>query len=260
MSKQTKTTLAALLATSVAAFAGTSTKNVKPTEKEALISGLLGVEVSSAFINKGRLFDSNAVFQPFAAVIIPTKLELGGVKVAVVGATKQNLHVQEPLKTWARSEINAGLSLNKDRLTLVSTYEWVTSSNNSYRDSQGVNTTLSFDDIGLSPIALKPHARAYFGTKEGFEPNANYYEVGIAPSTAVYNTEVSFPVNLGVGSKGFYKNDAKYGYTSVGINTCTPIRENVSLIAGVTYFNTSDKINNGNKDLWLTSAGLVVKF
>ena len=91
MSKQTKTTLAALLATSVAAFAGTSTKNVKPTEKEALVSGLLGVEVSSAYINKGRLYDSSAIYQPFAAVILPTKLELGGVKVAVVGAVKQNI-------------------------------------------------------------------------------------------------------------------------------------------------------------------------
>lgn len=260
MSKQTKTTLAALLATSVAAFAGTSTKNVKPTEKEALVSGLLGVEVSSAYINKGRLYDSSAIYQPFAAVILPTKLELGGVKVAVVGAVKQNIHTEDPLKTWARTEVNTGLSLNKDRFTLVSTYEWVTSSNNSFKDSQGVNMTLSYDDLGVSPIALKPHARAYFGVKEGFEPLANYYEVGIAPSTAVYNTEVSFPVNLGVGSKGFYKNDAKYGYTSVGINTCTPIRENVSLTAGVTYFNTNDKINSGNKDLWLTSAGVVVKF
>jgi hypothetical protein len=260
MSKQTKTTLAALLATSVAAFAGTSTKTIKPTEKESFASGLLGVEVSSAYINKGRLFDSSAVFQPFAAVIIPTKLELGGVKVAVVGATKQNLHTADPLKSWARSEVNAGLSFNKDRLTLVSTYEWVSSPNDSYTDSQGVNLTLSFDDSGVSPIALKPHVRGYFGTKGGFEPVANYYEVGIAPSVAVYNTEVAFPVNLGFGSKNFYKNGEKYGYTSVGVSTSTPLSQSVSLIAGVTYFNTNDKVNSGTKDLWLTSAGIVVKF
>lgn len=261
MSKQTKTTLAALLATSVAAFAGTSTKNVKPLENkpDPLVTGVVGVEVSSGYINKGRLFDSSAVFQPFAAVIIPTKLELGGVKVSVIGATKQNLHTQEPLKTWTRSEYNAGLLLNRDRVTLTSTYEWVDSENNWFPDSQGVNVALHFDDKGLGPITVNPYAKAYFGTKRETQPVGNYYELGVAPSVAVYNTSVQFPVAVGFGNKNFYRTGEQYGYTSVGINTSTPLTNSVALTTGLTYFNTNN-INAGKNDLWLTSAGIVVKF
>lgn len=262
MSKQTKTTLAALLATSVATFAGTTTKNTKPLEKEVdpVITGAVGFEVSSGYINRGRVFDTSSVFQPFAAVILPTKLELGGVKVAVIGSTKQNLHSDHTSRTWSRSEVNLGLSFNKDRFTFTSTYEYVDSHNDWFKETQGVNLTLSFDDVGLTPVALKPYARTYIGTKRVGLPTANYYEVGIAPSFAVYNTEVSFPVTAGFGDRNFYKGGEKYGYTSVGVSTSTPLTNSVSLIAGATYFSTNENINTKNDNLWLTSAGIVVKF
>lgn len=263
MSKQTKTTLAALLATSVAAFAGTTTKTTKAPEKESepFVSGVLGVEVSSGYVNKGREYDTNPVFQPFAAVIIPTKLELGGVDVAVVGSTRQNLHTKHPQKSWASSEYNAGLSIKKDRFVLTSTYEWFRSEKNWFSDTEGVNLTLNFNDQGLGPVALNPHVKSYLGTKrENNQSTGNYYEVGIAPSVGVFNTEVALPVNVGYGDKNFYNGGKNYGYTSVGITTATPILKNVSLITGVTYFNTNEKINSGKNDLWLTSAGIVVKF
>lgn len=262
MSKQTKTTLAAFLATSVATFAGTTTKATKPLEKEPdpIVSGVVGIEAASSYINKGRQFDSNLVFQPFAAVILPTKLELGGVKLSVVGSTKQNLHTQNTLRGLARSEYNTGIVLNKDRFTLTSTYEWTTSDNNWFPDAQGVNLTLSYDDSGVLPVALKPYAKTYLGVKRNNQPVGNYYEVGISPSVHVGTTDVSFPASVGFGNRNFYVGGERFGYASVGVSTSTPLTDRISLVTGITYLNTNENINAGNKNLWLTSAGVVVSF
>lgn len=261
MNKTKTTTLAALLATSVASFAGTSTKNTKPleTKSDPFVTGVIGVEVSSGYINKGRIFDSSAVFQPFAAVIFPTRLELGGVNVSVIGSTKQNIHTASPLNGLSRSEYNAGLLLNKNRVTLTSTYEWVTSDQNWFPDAQGVNVSLSFDDTGLTPLALNPYAKGYFGTKRVGQPVGNYYEVGVAPTVSVAKTTVGFPVAVGFGNRSFFTTGERYGYTSAGVSTSTPLSNNVSFTTGVTYFNTNTN-NSGKDSFWLTSAGLVVKF
>lgn len=262
MNKQTNTTLAAILATSVAAFAGTTTKNTKPleTKSDPFVTGIIGVEASSGYINKGRLFDSSLTFQPFAAVIIPTKLELGGVNVAITGATKQNIHAASPLNGLSRSEYNAGLLLNKDRVSVTASYEWTNSDQNWFPDSQGVNVGVHFDDTGLTPFTLNPYAKGYFGTKRVGQPIGNYYEVGVAPSVSLCSTKIGFPVALGFGNKNFYTSGERYGYTSAGVNTTTPITENVALTTGVTYFNTNDSNRGGKNDFWLTSAGIVVKF
>lgn len=260
--KTTTTTLALALATTVAAFGGTKTQTpAEKLETKALYSGVYGVEVSSGFVNKGRRLDSNAVFQPFAAISIPTKLEIGGgVEINVVLASRQQLNTKSPLSVWSRSENNLGLSFTKDRLSLISTYEIVTSPNNSYKSSQGVNLVLEFDDMGLTTLPIKPHVRTYIGTKEGFERQSNYFEAGISPTVTAGITNITFPINIGVGDKGFYVGGERYGYTSAGIATLTPIYKDLSLTTNLTYFNTNENINNGKKDLWLTSAGFVVKF
>ena len=260
--KTTTTTLALALATTVAAFGGTKTQTpAEKLETKALYSGVYGVEVSSGFISKGRRLDSNAVFQPFAAISIPTKLEIGGgVEMAVVMSSKQQLHTEDPLSVWSRSESNIGLSFTKDRLSFISTYEIVTSPNNSYKNSQGVNLSLEFNDMGLTTLPIKPHVRTYIGTKEGFEKQSNYFEAGISPTVTAGSTNVSFPINVGVGAKNFYAGGERYGYTSAGVATLTPIYKDLSLTTSVTYFNTNENINNGKKDLWLASAGFVVQF
>lgn len=261
MNKQTTTTLAAILATSVAAFAGTTTKNTKPieTKSDPFVTGVIGVEVASGYVNKGRLFDSSAVYQPFAAIVIPTKLELGGVNVSVIGSTKQNIHDASPLNGLSRSEYNAGLLLNKDRVSVAASYEWVNSDQNWFPDAQGVNVALSFDDSGLTPLALNPYAKGYFGTKRVGQPVGNYYEVGVAPSVSVAKTTVGFPVAVGFGNRSFFSTGERYGYTSAGVSTSTPLTTNLSLTTGVTYFNTNTS-SSGKSDFWLTSAGLVLKF
>lgn len=260
MTKQTNTTLAVILATSVAAFAGTTTKNTKPLEKsDPLFNGIIGVEASSGYINKGRVFDSSLTFQPFAAVIIPTKLELGGVNVSITGSTKQNIHTTSPLNGLSRSEYNAGLLLNKDRVSVAASYEWVNSDQNWFPDAQGFNVALSFDDTGLTPLAINPYAKGYFGTKRVGQPVGNYYEVGVSPTVSVAKTTVGFPVAVGFGNRSFFSSGERYGYTSAGVSTSTPLTTNLSLTTGVTYFNTNTS-SSGKDTFWLTSAGLVLKF
>ena len=258
--KTKTTTLVAILATSVASFAGTTVKTASVETTEPSYSGFYGINAMSSYINKGKQIDKNQIFQPFAAINVPTKLELAGVKSSVVLETRQNLHTEKNFSVWARSEVNAGILLSKDRFSLLTTYELVTSPNKSFDHSEGVNFTLSFDDHGLAPISLNPRAKAYVGVKSGFEPLGNYYEVGVAPAFSAGKTTVSFPVNLGVGSKNYYKDNERYGYSSVGVSTVTPVFKNTSLVAGVNFLNTNEKINAGKKDFWMTSAGLVVSF
>jgi hypothetical protein len=258
--KTKTTTLAAILATSVASFAGTTVKTASVEKTEPSYSGFYGINALSSHINKGTEIDNNPIFQPFAGITVPTKLELAGVKTSVVLETRQNLHTDKNLSVWARSEVNAGILLSKNRISLLTTYELVTSPNKSFDHSEGLNFTLSFDDSGLAPISLNPRVKAYVGINSGFESLGNYYEVGVAPSFVTGKTTVSFPVNLGVGSKNFYKDNERYGYSSVGLSTVTPVFKNTALVAGVNYLNTNDKINSGKKDFWLTSAGLVVSF
>ena len=258
--KTKTTTLAAILATSVASFAGTTVKTATSEKNGPTYSGFYGINALSSYINKGKEIDNNPIFQPFAAVNIPTNFELAGAKASFVLGTRQNLHTDKNLSVWARSEVNAGILLSKERISLLTTYELVTSPNKSFDHSEGVNFTLSFNDTGFSAISLNPRAKAYVGINSGFESLGNYYEVGVAPAFTAGKTTVSFPVNLGVGSKNYYKDNERYGYSSVGVSTLTPLFKNTALVAGVNYLNTNDKINSCKKDFWLTSAGLVVSF
>lgn len=263
MNKQTKTTLAVILATSVASFAGTKALDTSMlTPAEPSVSGSVGVSVATGYIDKGREYDTHPVVQPWLNLAIPTTVEFMGTQSTIVLSTKQNVHTESPKADWWRSEVNAGLLMKRGRVSFLPSYELVTSPNHKFSKTESLNLCLGFDDTRLTPFALNPHVKTSISLKKNGLENTGgaYYEVGIAPSVKVQTTKVTFPINLGVGANNFYAQNEHYGYTSVGVNTDTPLVKNVSLVTASTYVNTNEYSNNGKTSLWLTSAGISVKF
>jgi hypothetical protein len=86
------------------------------------------------------------------------------------------------------------------------------------------------------------------------------YELGIAPGFKLQTTQVTLPVNVGLGSNGFYAQDQRYGYTSFGVATKTPLLANVFLKTSATYFSTKEALNNSQNNHWQVGAGFGVEF
>jgi hypothetical protein len=267
MNKHTTTTLAAIFATSVASFAGT--KKVEPSvlASEATLTGNIGVNVASAYVYRGKQLDCGTSVQPYLNLDIPTGVN--GLSLTV--GTKQNFQSNSPNFVWYRSEIDAGLKFKVGRLEFAPYYESVTSPDKRFNTSQGVNLVIGLDDKGLFPFTVHPYVKTYVNVDSAVAgtTGGHYYEVGIKPTVNVYGTTVAFPVSVGVGDNKFYTsnttdskltNNLKYGYTSVGIATDTPLSKNLSVVTETTAMNTSDVTGSKNPNIWFTSGGLSVKF
>ena len=263
--------VAVALTVTATSFAGESTKALKPgslgfSEKASeLISGKLSVDVVNAYVFRGVLQDKNMAVQPTLTLGAPVELGLGLDASMVKFTTMQSFHQSAPVEGWMRSNVDLGISLTKGDFTVTPSYQFFNSPNASFTAGQGINVRVDYADKGLFGLpALNPYANAFFTTsgRVGNGPRGgNYYEVGIAPSTKVGATTVSLPVALGLGSRGYYASNDNYGYTSVGLQSLTPLAERVDLRAGVTYTNSSNGINGpSNQNIWTTSVGLGVSF
>jgi len=267
MNKKTTTTLAAILATSVSTFAGT--KTVQPTvlTSESTLTGNIGATVATSYVYRGKQLDCGDSLQPFLNLEVPTGLT----GLSLVVGTKQNFQSNSPNYVWYRSEIDAGLKLKVGRLEITPYYESVTSPDKRFASTQGVNLVLTLDDKGLFPFAVHPYVKSYteLDSNTHNTTTGQYYELGIKPSVNVYGTTVSFPVAVGAGDNKFYAtnttdskitNNLKYGYSSVGIATDTPLSKSFSVITETTAMNTTDVAGNKNPNIWFTSGGISVKF
>ena len=270
--KYIKTMCAVAVALTVTAtsFAGESTKAVKPTSKLAtpvtsVASGKLSVDVVNAYVFRGVLQDKNTALQPMLTIGAPVELGLGLDASMLKVTTLQSFHLSNAVEGWMRSNVDIGIALTKGDFTLTPSYQFFNSPNSSFEAGQGVNVRLDYADKGVFGLpALNPYANAFFTTNGRVgngDRGGSYYEVGIAPATTVGITKVSLPVALGLGARGYYANNDTYGYTSVGLQTLTPLAERVDLRAGVTYTNTSRGINGpSDQNIWSSSVGLGVSF
>lgn len=263
--------VAVALTVTATSFAGESTKVIKPSstgfsEKVSeLFSGKLSVDVVNAYVFRGVLQDKNMAVQPTLTLGAPVELGLGLDASMIKFTTLQSLHQSAPVDGWMRSNVDVGIALTKGDFTITPSYQFFNSPNSSFETGQGVNVRVDYADRGVFGLpALNPYANAFF-TTNGRVGNGSrggsYYEVGIAPATMIGSTKVSLPVAMGVGARGYYANNDTYGYTSVGLQSLTPLAERVDLRAGVTYINTSRGLNGpSDQNIWSTSVGLGVSF
>lgn len=254
----------------LSALAGTAAKPMENCECKTpclSIGGTLSVDYLNNFTFRGTVLDSNPVLRPGLGVSIP--LPAGGVfdAAALKLSVAQALATKGASSRWSRTDAAVGVALEKGDFTVTTSYQVVTSPNNTFNTADGVSVRVDYKDDGKVSFlpTLNPHAEAYFGinnnpgNNKSLNATGNYYELGVEPSTEVLGNKVSVPVNVGFGAGNYYSGNKTFGYASAGLQVSREIATNTTLTGGVTYLNSNDGVNS-NKNNWLTSVGLRYSF
>ena len=166
-------------------------------------------------------------------------------------------------------------------MTITETYQFFSSPNDRFTDSQALNSKLSFDDADLlGAFALHPSvsltheldgkqaidtsvaANAGFVAKHG-----NYWEAAVAPSYSAGPVTVTLPLVMGFGSQSYYQKNG-YAFTSAGLNVAytLPVSKSYgtwTANVGATYYTIDNKVvsngANANRDV-VAQGGLGVAF
>jgi len=124
-------------------------------------------------------------------------------------------------------------------------------------------------------VMFELEGKAGSGSDEGV-----YYEIGIAPGFQAGAAAISFPINVGFGSSGFYGDptgagdDDGFGFVSAGIAMEYPLAfmpecmGSWALKANATYYHLGDNaalsgtpfVTDGDEDQFSFGGGLVVRF
>jgi len=283
-------TLAMVSFTTSTSFAGTETtdkKEVKPlTEevKQSCITGDLGVNVVSAYFSRGILQENqSAIVEPYADLYFKLYEGDGFLNKATLNlGVWDSAHEEHTgaigtgssTAAWYESDVTAGISLTFLKvLTLTPSYYAYFSPNDAFQTFQGINVNLALDDSQwLGAFALHPHATVLFelANKAGLGSDKGvYYEVGVAPALPTFaGVTVSFPINVGFGSHGFYAGDA-FGYASASVAASYALSfvpsclGSWSLNGSATYYYLHDNLATADVDRhndFVFSGGLGITF
>ena len=263
MKKTYTSIVAALLVTAFTLHAGTPVLDSKTTSLPTL-GGSFGVDIVSGYTFNGVQIEKGPTVQPYLNLNVPLDIQLGLIDSASLFVkARQFTTSNAPKGDWFRSEVATGIALNIGALSLTPTYHYINSPNGSADQAQAVSATLAYGGKLFGQLALNPHATVFYGTQGNAgngKDNGVYYEVGVAPGFKIQGTDVTVPINVGVASNNFYANDQRYGYTSFGVATKTPLLTNVFLKTSATYFSTKEALNSGQTNHWQIGAGIGVDF
>jgi len=280
-------------------WAGTTSKTVAPKaaapapEKlnESFITGDLGLNVVSAYYFHGVLQNNHsASYQPYADIFLKAYEGDGFLNKAVfglglwesytdastIGKNKQSYKKYSggTNSPWFEHDVTPSVALSFGKVTLTETYQFFSSPNNQFADSQALNSKLSFDDSDLlGALALHPSV-SMTHELDGKQANStaskhgNYWEGAVAPSYSAGPVTLTLPLVVGVGSDGYYQKNG-YGFFSAGLNVAytLPISKSYgtwTANAGATYYTLDNKVvgngnNNANRDV-VAQGGLGVTF
>jgi len=276
-------------------WAGTTSKTVAPKttapapEKlnESFITGDLGLNVVSAYYFHGVMEANHSPsYQPYADIFLKAYEGDGALNKVVFG-----IGVWESYNTdakygrtgknsaWFEHDVTPSVALSFGKVTITETYQFFSSPNDRFTDSQALNSKLSFDDADLlGAFALHPSvsltheldgkqaidtsvaANAGFVAKHG-----NYWEAAVAPSYSAGPVTVTLPLVIGFGSQSYYQKNG-YAFTSAGLNVAytLPVSKSYgtwTANAGATYYTMDVHVvgNNANRDV-VAQGGLGVAF
>ena len=213
------------------------TKTLVEKAQTSAISGDIGVEFVSQYINRGVIRENQGVIaQPYADLyfnlyegdgfINKVSLNLG------VWSSIHSAHTfANPFGTtsaWYEFDYSVGLAVTFAKyFTLTPGYLEALSPNDAFNTSRNFTLRLDFDDSELlGAFALHPHV-SYLRELDGKIGNGsrkgNYFEVGIAPGATLGPVVVTLPITAGFGSNGFYASNQGFGYFSGGVNLAVPL-------------------------------------
>jgi hypothetical protein len=215
-----------------------------PTETAgSAISVQLNLDFTSAYFYRGiRQQDKGLIVQP--AVRITTRLlddaelKLDGF-VGTWNSFGPNAGTRSGGLTedWYESDLYGGFTLTHGKLSLTTSYTFLTSPSDAFQTVQELGFTLALDDSEwMKAWSFKPYA--IFAIETGSNgsdgpdlDNGTYLEFGIAPgfSFDVGRTPVTltFPASVGLSLSDYYQDaggsDDTFGFAQVGAKATIPL-------------------------------------
>jgi hypothetical protein len=215
------------------------------SEVGSAISVQLNLDFTNAYFYRGiRQQDKGLIIQPAARVtarvVDGEDLKLDGFigtwnSFGPNGGTRTGGLVEE----WYESDIYAGFTLSGGKLSLTTSYTFLTSPSDAFQTVEELGFTLALDDSEwLEAWALKPYATLAIetGANGSDSPDLDtgaYLELGIGPgfSFDAGNTAVSltFPVSIGLSLADYYQDssgeDDTFGFAQFGARASIPLGE-----------------------------------
>ncbi|MDX2118045.1 MAG: hypothetical protein SFY96_07685 [Planctomycetota bacterium] len=242
------------------------------TGSAAPISVQLNLDFTNAYFYRGiRQQDKGLIVQPAARVttrlVDDAELKLDGFfgtwnSFGPNGGTETG----GLLNDWYESDVYAGFSITLGKLSLATSYTYLTSPSDAFQTVQELGFTLGLDDSEwLKAWALKPYASLAIETGSNGSDgpdldNGVYLELGIAPgfSFDVNKTPITmtFPASVGLSLSDYYQDadgsDDGFGFAQVGVKASMPLGEPgrfgaASLNAGVSVLMLGDHTKAFNK-------------
>lgn len=186
------------------------------------------------------------------------------------------------IEDWYESDLYAGFTLTRGKLSLTTSYTFLTSPSSAFQEVQELGFTLALDDSEwMKEFALKPYATLVLETGSNGSDgpdldNGTYLELGIAPgfSFDVDKTPITltFPVSVGLSLADYYQDaasaDNTFGFAQIGAKASIPLGEpgrfgTWTLNAGVSVLFLGDHtkaFNNGDDTEVIGSVGLQWSF
>jgi len=186
------------------------------------------------------------------------------------------------VEDWYESDLYGGFTFTGGKLSLTTSYTFLTSPSDAFQTVQELGFTLTLDDTEwLKSWALKPYATLAIETgsngSDGSDAdNGTYLELGIAPGMSfdVGATPVTltFPASVGLSLSDYYQDasgdDDTFGFAQIGAKASIPLGEpgrfgTWTLNAGVSVLLLGDHtkgFNNGDDTEVIGTVGIQWNF
>jgi len=244
---------------------------VEETQKSA-ITGDLGVNFTSQYINRGVIKENQGVIaQPYLDLYFNlyegdgflnrVSLVLGAWSSIHSAKTHQGNAVGIDRSTasgWYEFDYSAGVAFTVARnLTITPSYLECDSPNSAFGTSRNLNVRADYNDSDLlGAFALHPHVtylRELDGKLGNGTSRGNYYELGVAPALPAFGPlTVTLPLTTGFGSHNYYGGNQGFGYFSGGVNAALALDfvpaayGTWTVNAGATYYYLNGSLAKAN--------------
>ncbi|XVJ60042.1 MAG: hypothetical protein HEQ23_11845 [Tepidisphaera sp.] len=264
-----------------------------PPAINSAISVQLNLDFTNAYFYRGiRQQDKGLIVQPAARLttrlVDDADLKLDGFigtwnSFGPNGGTQTGALVED----WYESDLYAGFTLTHGKLSLTTSYTFLTSPSDAFQTVQELGFTLSLDDSewmkahSLGGFSLKPYATLAIETGSNGSDgpdldNGTYLELGIAPGfpfdVGKTSVTLTFPASVGLSLSDYYQDagesDDTFGFVQVGAKASIPLAEPGrfgawTLNAGVSVLYLGDHtkaFNNGDDAEVIGTVGLQWNF
>jgi hypothetical protein len=248
----------------------------------------LNLDFTNAYFYHGiRQQDQGLIVQP-AAKLTVNLFEQDDLKIDALLGTWNSFgpnggtQTSDLVRYWYESDLIGGFVITKDKLSLTTTYTFLTSPSDAYETVQELDFTVAFDDSdALGKWALHPYVLLGIETNADASDGGNsdpgtYLELGIAPGCSFdagkTPVSITFPASVGLSLHDYYQNasgdDDTFGFAQVGVKASFPLPfgdryGKWTLNAGVSAMFLGDhttEFNGGQSEQVIGTIGLQLNF